>query len=70
VKCVGDLLQKMYPDEDPDQNLKRRDHLLDLYLNMPDKVIYYFVVIFTRYHGPKLSFIDLIFVKAPYRTVL
>ena len=38
VYCTGDLLERMYPEEDPDQNMKRRDHLLDLYLNMPDKV--------------------------------
>jgi hypothetical protein len=33
----GDLLERMYPDEDPVQNVQRRDHLVDLYLNMPDK---------------------------------
>jgi hypothetical protein len=36
--CTGDLLERMYPDEDPVQNVQRRDHLVDLYLNMPDKV--------------------------------
>jgi hypothetical protein len=35
---AGDLLERMYPDEDPVQNVQRRDHLVDLYLNMPDKV--------------------------------
>ncbi len=35
---TGDLLERMYPDEDPVQNVQRRDHLVDLYLNMPDKV--------------------------------
>ena len=27
----------MYPEEEADQNLLRRDRLVDLYLNMPDK---------------------------------
>ena len=27
----------MYPDEDPAQSMLRRDRILDLYINMPDK---------------------------------
>jgi len=42
VVVAGDLLQRMYPEEDRDQNRQRRDHLLDLYLNMPDKVALFY----------------------------
>ena len=36
--CLGDLTQRMYPEEELTQNLSRRDRLVDLYLNMPEKV--------------------------------
>jgi len=34
---MGDLLARMYPGEGTVQNNRRRDHLVDMYLNMPDK---------------------------------
>ena len=34
---TGDLMSRMYPEEDRDQNSRRRHHLVDMYLNMPDK---------------------------------
>jgi len=34
---MGDLLARMYPGEGIEQNNRRRDHLVDMYLNMPDK---------------------------------
>jgi len=33
----GNLTQLMYPEEELGQNLSRRDRLIDLYLNMPEK---------------------------------
>lgn len=35
---TGDLMMRMYPEEDSGQNNVRREHLVDMYLNMPDKV--------------------------------
>ena len=35
---TGDLVSRMYPGEAADQNQRRRERLVDLYLNMPDKV--------------------------------
>jgi len=34
---MGDLLSRMYPGEGVEQNTRRREHLVDMYLNMPDK---------------------------------
>merc|ERR1719427_1050112 len=34
---MGDLMARMYPGEAVEQNNRRRDHLVDMYLNMPDK---------------------------------
>jgi len=34
---MGDLLARMYPGEGMEQNNRRREHLVDMYLNMPDK---------------------------------
>ena len=36
-QVTGGLMSRMYPAECPVQNQVRRDHLVDLYLNMPDK---------------------------------
>ena len=33
------MTRVMYPDEDPTQNMFRRDRILDYYINMPDKTI-------------------------------
>ena len=34
---MGDLMSRMYPGEGVEQNNRRREHLVDMYLNMPDK---------------------------------
>ena len=34
---TGDLMMRMYPEECQEQNKRRREHLVDMYLNMPDK---------------------------------
>ena len=34
---MGDLMARMYPGEGVEQNNRRREHLVDMYLNMPDK---------------------------------
>ena len=34
---TGGLMARMYPTECPVQNQRRREHLVDMYLNMPDK---------------------------------
>ena len=33
-----DLMERMYPEESPEARAKRQEYLLDLYLNMPNKV--------------------------------
>ena len=30
-------MTRMYPEEDREQNIRRREYLVDMYLNMPDK---------------------------------
>ena len=34
---TGELTHMMYPEEEVSQNLRRRDHVLDLYLNCAEK---------------------------------
>ena len=33
----SDLVERMYPNESPENRAKRQEYLLDLYLNMPNK---------------------------------
>ena len=37
AQVTGNLMARMYPEEDRAQNIRRREFLVDMYLNMPDK---------------------------------
>ena len=37
AQVTGGLMSRMYPEEDRAQNMRRREFLVDMYLNMPDK---------------------------------
>ena len=37
AQVTGGLMTRMYPEEERGQNMRRREFLVDMYLNMPDK---------------------------------
>ena len=40
---------KLYPDDSEEARVRRRKHVIDLYLNMPDKIVKEFVIITIEY---------------------